>query len=428
MKARIELEHTEVVPLSNSKDLDPLMERIGNARVVLLGEASHGTHEYYTWRTAISKRLIEEKGFNFIAVEGDWPDCYRVNRYVKGFDYQHQKPDEVLSEFNRWPTWMWANWEIAALITWLKTHNSRKLPDRKAGFYGLDVYSLWESLETLMEYLNKTDRHSASIVEKALACFSGYGKNEQRYALNALNASCREQVVQLLREVRLRSPMYNNDPEAALNTTQNAYIAVEAERYYSNMISFDEQTWNIRDRHMMDTLERLMEFHGEASKAIVWEHNTHVGDARYTDMEAEGLFNLGQLARQRYPGEGTFIVGFCSYAGTVIAGDSWGAEMREQDVPPARKGSIEDILHHDSEQDRLFIFGPGSINSVFDRILPHRAIGVVYNPGREHGNYVPSHMNKRYDALIYLEQTRALHPLHIMPDPGQVPETYPFEY
>jgi len=422
---------SKIYPITNSKDLDPLMKRVGDARIVLLGEASHGTHEYYTWRTAISKRLIEEKGFNFIAVEGDWPDCYRVNRYVKGFDEQDKAPEKVLKAFNRWPTWMWANWEIVSLMHWMKTYNLKQPADKRAGFYGLDVYSLWESLETLIEYLEKTDPAAARIAEKVMDCFAGYQKNEKLYAINSLTASCKEDVVKLLKEIRLRSPLYNQDPEAALNTTQNAYVAVEAENYYRNMIGFNENTWNIRDRHMMETLNRVLEFHGPESKAIVWEHNTHVGDARYTDMRKSAMFNIGQLAREQYSENETVILGFGSYSGTVIAGDNWGANMREMEVPEAQKGSIEEFLHDELGRNSLIIFDRASESSMeetFNKVFPHRAIGVVYHPQFEEHNYVLSHFNRRYDAFIFLEETKALHPLHIHPDKSQVPETYPFEF
>jgi erythromycin esterase len=414
-------------PITNSKDLDPLLDRISDARLVLLGEASHGTHEFYTWRTAISKRLIEEKGFNFIAVEGDWPDCYRVNQYIKGYSDADKEAHEVLKAFRRWPTWMWGNWEIAALVTWLKNFNALKAKEKRIGFYGLDVYSLWESMETLLSYLEKTDPSVAKIAEKALDCFSGYRKNEQEYAINSLSAPCRDEVLKLLKEVRMNVMHYNRDPEAALNTTQNAHVAVEAEKYYRNMIAFDDHTWNIRDRHMMNTLNRLFDFHGPASKGIVWEHNTHVGDARFTDMKNAGMLNIGQLARVQYPLSQSVIIGFSSYKGTVIAGNSWGAPMQEMEVPEGKKGSIEEILHTESPENRMIIFNESN-SERFGEPVPHRAIGVVYHPQQEKHNYVPSYITKRYDALIFLDKTTALHPLHIRPDLTQVPETYPFEF
>ena len=414
-----------VFPLSNPRDLDPLIAEAGNKRIVLLGEASHGTHEYYTWRTAITRRLIEEKGFGFVAVEGDWPDCYRVNRYVKGFDNKGKNPDDVLRGFQRWPTWMWANWEVAALLEWMRSFNRKK--SEKAGFYGLDVYSLWESMDVLYEYLKVNDPSAAAIVEKAISCFAGSSRNEQRYALNSLSQPCREQVIKLLREMKRKSRSYNHDPEAELNTLQNAHVAVEAEKYYSNMVRFDDNTWNIRDRHMMDTLNRLLGFYGKDAKAVVWEHNTHVGDANFTDMAANGMFNMGQLAREQYPAN-CFIVGFGSYAGTVMAASSWGAPMQEMELPEAAPGSIEDLLHSESSDDRLMIFSQMGKYSLPEAKVPHRAVGVVYDPLIENYNYVPSLMSRRYDAFVYLDETRALHPLHVTAEPGLVPDTYPFEF
>lgn len=413
-----------VYALSNPKDLDPLIRAAEGKRFVLLGEASHGTHEYYTWRAAITRRLVEEHGFSFVAVEGDWPDCYRVNRYVKGHDLTDKKPDDVLRGFQRWPTWMWANWEISALLEWMRTHNRRAR--NRAGFYGLDVYSLWESMEVLVEYLERADPEAARVAEKALACFSGSSRNEQQYAINSLSKPCREEVITLLKEMRRRAPHYNHDPEAELNALQNAHIAVEAEKYYSNMVHFDDNTWNIRDRHMMDTLNRLADFHGKDSKAIVWEHNTHVGDAAFTSMAEQGLFNIGQLVREQYPGQ-SLIVGFGCYEGSVMAASAWGAPMQELDVPPAMEGSAEDLLHIASEDSRVIIFSEMSDLEDFGRRLPHRAIGVVYDPGNERYNYVPSVMARRYDAFIFIDQTVALHPLHVTAEPGLVPDTYPFE-
>jgi erythromycin esterase len=427
MKKKILMRNNTYYPLNDSKDLDPLMERIGDSRIVMLGEASHGTHEYYTWRSAISRRLIEEKGFDFIAVEGDWPDCYRVNRYVKGNDHSDKSPQELIRTFNRWPTWMWGNWEIVSLVEWMKKYNALPSAKKKAGFYGLDVYSLWESLEALVDYLKKRDEPAFEIAEKALNCFQAAGRDEQNYAARALTDSCKKEAIDLLHEIRRKAMFYNHDAEASLNATQNAHVAVEAEKYYSNMISFDDKTWNIRDRHMMDTLNRLLEFHGKDSKAIVWEHNTHIGDARFTDMKAEGLFNIGQLARMHYSEKNTVLVGFGSYAGKVIAGDRWGAPMRELDVPPARKNSIEEILHNESAENRMIIFEPEMMDKRFTETIPHRAIGVVYHPEKERWNYVPTIMGRRYDAFIYLDETSALHPLHIKTDKAQVPETYPFE-
>jgi len=417
--------------LDNPADLAPLLERVGDVRHVLLGEASHGTNEYYTWRTAISKKLIAEKGFNFIAVEGDWPDCYKINRYVKGFEYQDKKPEDLLKEFDRWPTWMWANWEIVSLITWLKEYNSDLPANKRVGFYGLDVYSLWESMESLMKYLEKEDPKAAEIARQAMLRFEPYGEDEQSYARaqHRMSSSCQEEVIKLLAEIRRKAPIYDHDPEASLNTEQNAVIAVNAEKYYRNMMGFNVNTWNLRDRHMMDTLNRILRFYGKGAKAIVWEHNTHIGDARYTDMAKSGDINVGQLVREEKGENDTLLVGFGSYSGSVIAGKSWGAPMESKVVPEAREGSVEYHLHEASASNRLLIFDRKNKNERFGQVMPHRAIGVIYYPVYEkHGNYVPTILNARYDAFIYLDKTKALHPLHLTPDGHKVRETYPFEY
>ena len=410
-------------------DLDKLLDRIGDAQYVLLGEASHGTHEYYTWRSQISKRLILEKGFSFIAVEGDWPDCYRINRYVKGYADAGLNALEVLHTFNRWPTWMWANWEIVALTEWLRKYNQSLPYGNKIGFYGLDVYSLWESLDAMMNYLKKEDPQAARVVERAIQCFAPYGEEGQEYAMATkyFSESCRDELIQVLQEVRKKSLSYDHDPEASLNTEQNAIVALNAERYYQAMVSFGAESWNIRDTHMAETLDRLVKFHGEGAKAIVWEHNTHIGDARYTDMRQENMVNVGQLTREAYGEKNVVLVGFGSYEGSVIAGDAWDAPMEKMIVPPAKPGSVEALLHEDGLGDQLLIFNNPEIRQRFDKKLGHRAIGVVYHPERERfGNYVATLLPSRYDAFIFLDKTQALHPLKIHPSGHQTPETFPF--
>jgi erythromycin esterase len=402
------------------------MERIGDARFVLLGEASHGTHEYYTWRSRISKRLIEEKGFSFIAVEGDWPDCYRINRFIKDYPNAGSYSAEVLRNFRRWPTWMWANWEIASLTDWLRGYNEGRSPEKKIGFYGLDVYSLWESLESLLDYLRKEDPEAARLAREAIQCFEPYGEEVRGYSY-ALAEPCRSEVKKLLREIRRKAAGYDHDREAPLNTEINAMVAVNAERYYEQMTSFGPESWNIRDTHMVDTLNHLMHFHGPTAKAIVWEHNTHIGDARYTNMKNNGMVNVGQLVREQNPEKDVLLVGFGSYQGTVIAGEDWGDEMKEMPVPSARPGSIEETLHQENPENQLLIFDPSDLKDPFSDVKPHRAIGVVYHPERERfGNYVPTVLNARYDAFLFLDQTRALFPLHLHPDSHQLPETYPY--
>lgn len=418
-------------PLKDKNDLQPLLDHIGNARIVMLGEASHGTHEYYTWRAHISKRLIEEKGFDFIAVEGDWPDCYRLNRFIKGYDNEHKSVREVLETFTRWPTWMWANWEVVALGNWLQKHNTGLSADKKIGFYGLDVYSLWESMESIMKYLRKTDPSALKVAEKAYKCFEPYKENEgQSYARVSkfVPDLCQTEVVDLLKEIQQKLPTYNSDYENVFNAEQNALIAVNAERYYRAMIEGGPHSWNVRDRHMADTLQRLLKFHGENSKVIVWEHNTHIGDSRATDMVDDGMFNIGELARIENHDKGVVLVGFGSYKGTVMATREWEARMQTMELPPAQKGSWEYLLRKAGKEDKLLLMDDFSNNStLMENHIGHRAVGVVYNPKFErNGNYVPTILPKRYDAFIYLDETKAVHPLHIKPDGHQMPETFPF--
>ena len=413
--------------LHNSKDLDALLAEMDGRSVIMLGEASHGTHEFYSWRTAISKRLIEEQGYNFIAVEGDWPDCYLINRFVKGYKDAGDDIRQVLNKFDRWPTWMWSNWEIAALAEWMREYNGRLHPDKKAGFYGLDVYSLWDSMYNMMEYLSKEDPKAAESVKKALHCFEPFTEDESGYAYYSLrNHGCSDVVVDLLKEIRMKAQYLDGDREAGFNTEQNALIAVNAEKYYRSMIGFDNESWNIRDRHMIETLQRLMDFHGKDAKGIVWEHNTHIGDARATDMKRAGMINIGQLAREKYGEENVYLCGFGCYKGSVIAGEEWGATMQEMKVPSARQGSVEEYLHNKNEGDGYLLFSDEP-DKKFENKLPHRAIGVVYNPANEkYGNYVSSFMSQRYDAFIFIDETKALHPMHIKPNGHKMPETYPF--
>ena len=414
-------------PLADAADLDPLLDRIGEARYVLLGEASHGTHEYYLWRARISRRLIEEKGFRFIAVEGDWPDCYRVNRYVQG-EPGDATAEEALRAFSRWPTWMWANWEVAALAEWIRNHNAGRPEDERVGFFGLDVYSLWESLYAVIGYLRRHHPDAVSAAYEAFRCFQPYAEDPQEYARATLFVpdDCRQEVLALLRTVRERAAAHASATATSLDAVMNAEALAGAEAYYRTMVGGGGASWNLRDRHMADTLDRLMRFHGPDAKAIVWEHNTHVGDARYTDMADAGMHNVGQLVRQEHAAAGVVLVGFGSYEGTVIAGRNWEAPLEVMPVPPARSGSWEHALHLMAADDRLLLFrpphDPGDALAV---PRGHRAIGVVYRPELEWGNYVPTVLPLRYDAFLYLDRTEALHPLHVEPRGGP-PELYPW--
>ena len=417
-------------PMESDDDLHPLWDRIGEARYVLLGEASHGTSEYYSWRSRISQWLIREKGFSFIAVEGDWPDCYRVNRYIKGAPDSGNSAREVLHAFDRWPTWMWANEEVTALAESLRRENDSRPDEKKVGFYGLDVYSLWDSMKAVIEYLERTDPAAVSAARRAYRCFEPYGEDVQEYARATafVPASCEREVIDLLSTLRRRIPEHRSDRESAFNAEQNALVARNAELYYRTMMQGGAPSWNVRDLHMVETLERLMAFHGAGAKGIVWAHNTHVGDARATDMSREGMFNIGQLVRERHRPDEVVLVGFGSYHGSVIAASEWGSPMARMAVPPAREGSFEEILHQIGAKDQLFIFNEGRPDGRLFAPRGHRAIGVVYDPRLErYGNYVPTILPRRYDAFLFIDESSALHPLHIrLHEEGDLPETYPF--
>ncbi len=433
----------------NEKDLDLLLEHIDDARYVLLGESSHGTSEFYRWRAEITKRLITEKGFSFIAVEGDWPDCYRVNRYVKGLENSGSSAYEVLNAFSRWPTWMWANREIVDLIEWLRRHNDKRVEnhDNKVGFYGLDVYSLWESLDAVMGYLQKNYPHAMKSAIEAYRCFEPYGRDVEEYARATafIPESCEDDVANMLIELRRKagSTGENDDDnhqfksdgkEAHFNAEQNAVVAKNAELYYRTMMKGGAASWNVRDHHMMNTLERLMKFHGSGAKSIVWAHNTHIGDARATDMRQARMVNLGQLAREQAGRDSVVLVGFGTYKGTVIASKEWGKPMERMSVPPAIDGSWDSFLHslgdHNAGSNKLLTFAyadkfkPGS---PFLESKGQRAIGVVYNPSYEkYGNYVETILPARYDAFLFIDETHALHPLHMQVSlDEELPETFP---
>jgi erythromycin esterase len=407
----IKLPASGISALQSEQDLDVLLSQIGNARYVLLGEASHGTAEFYTWRSAITRRLIREKGFNIIAVEGDWPAAYEVNRYIRG-EQNAATAAGALQSFQRWPTWMWANQEIATLTEWLRQYNQGQTSN-PVGFYGLDMYSLWESLDAVSRF-GEADAATLAAVRKAQSCLAPYNQDEQAYAqATAGGASCAEALGQVLQAVQNRKGQLPAGHEEAFNAEQNALVAVNAERYYRAMMGSSASSWNVRDRHMMETFNRLNAHYGSHAKIIVWEHNTHVGDARYTDMAAAGEVNIGQLVREEHAQAGVYIVGFGTYEGTVIASSYWGGPVTNMKVPAAQAGSWEALLHQTAPADKLINLQLWRTDKSLIQRRGHRAIGVVYNPNREAGNYVPSDLPNRYDAFIFIDKTQALHPLPV---------------
>jgi erythromycin esterase-like protein len=431
------------IPLNSSQDLDRLVQQVGDSKYVLLGEATHGTSEFYRWRATITRRLIEEKGFKFVAVEGDWPDCFEANKFIKSRDSGKKPVNEILADsFKRWPTWMWANWEITELLEWMKMYNQNLPSEKQTGFYGLDVYSLYESIGSVMKFVKDLgDPESYEAAMSVFRCFEPYAKDPVRYGkavkTKKFSEGCKKEVLKLLSnmkkkyELALSKTVDPKQKEDIFAAQMNSKVLVDAENYYKIMLTSSNESWNVRDDHMADTLDSLMDFHGKDAKCIVWAHNTHVGDARYTDMADSGERNIGQIVRERHGNDGVFIVGFGTNEGTVIAGEEWDAPWQEMHAPSAPYNSWEFLLREANGKNipnKMLIFPQIDERKVFDDVRGHRAIGVVYNPETDrYGHWVPTVLGRRYDAFIYLDKTMALNPLPDEPDLTlQPPETYPW--
>lgn len=398
--------------LLNDASLNKIVEAIGDAKIVMIGEASHGTSEFYNVRAELSKRLIEQKGFQLIAVEGDWPSAQTVNRYVKGYSEEGETiKDVLLKAFHRWPSWMWANEEVATFTEWLKEFNKNR--EQKVGFYGIDLYSLFESIDEVLKFLSNNPHYQVDLehAKKAFTCFEPYNRMPEHYALSTAHFSdeCISEVASLLHSLRNHEEHYSSSQEEDLNVVMNALVAKNAEAYYREMMS-NVKSWNTRDYHMVEAIHELRNYYGEETKIIVWEHNTHIGDASETSMKNEQLINVGQVIRDQCGKENTYAIGFGTYEGTVIAAESWGDPYKIIKIPPAQRSSLEDQLHAASPEDKVLLFNDKN-RELFNDWIGHRAIGVVYNPEFEaYGNYVPSRVGSRYDAFIYIDQTNALNP------------------
>jgi erythromycin esterase-like protein/predicted phosphoribosyltransferase len=410
-------------------DYDRLIERATAARYVLLGEPSHGTHEFYRERAEITKRLIAESGFTAVAVEADWPDAYRVNRYVRGAG-EDRGADQALSDFRRFPVWMWRNAEVAEFVTLLREWNDAVSPSaQRVGFYGLDLYSLHRSMEAVVGLLDEIDPEAARRARERYACFDQFGRDPQVYAYETGIAGaepCEQQAVEQLLELQ----KIGTDAEGPLDqdrhfyAEQNARLVANAEQYYRAMFRGGVESWNLRDRHMAQTLEALTEHLERTSgptKVVVWAHNSHLGDARSTELGQSGELNLGQLVRERV-GEQALLVGFTTYSGTVTAASDWGAPAERKRVRPALPGSWEELLHETSVE--RFLLDAWTLKG---RRL-ERAIGVVYRPETERiSHYFRAQIAGQFDAVIHIDETTAVEPLEISSEweRGELPETYP---
>jgi erythromycin esterase-like protein len=427
-------------PLSgNLHDYDPLLNLIHDARFCLLGEATHGTHEFYRERAEITKRLIREKAFTAVAVEADWPDAFRVNRYVRGLS-DDRNANEALGGFKRFPTWMWRNTVILEFVEWLRAYNS-SLPANapKVGFYGLDLYSLYTSIEAVLNYLKQIDPEAAKRALYRYSCFEQFAENTQAYGYAAnfgLSDSCEREVVDQLVELRRRAAEYaSRDGRVAQDefffAEQNARLVLNAERYYRMMFQGRVESWNLRDQHMAETLESLVKHlnsQGQHAKIAVWEHNSHLGDARATYMADFGEMNVGQLVRERY-GPEAVLVGFTTYTGTVTAASDWDGPAERKRVRPALEESYEAAFHDVGVPGFLLPLRDteGGAIAVSDPRL-ERAIGVIYLPQTERqSHYFEARLAEQFDAVIHFDQTLALEPLerYALWESGEPPETYP---
>jgi erythromycin esterase-like protein len=427
---RVDLENLKkaVWPLTGAKkDYDPLLERIGDCNFALLGEASHGTHEFYRQRAEITERLITEKNFTAVAVEADWPDAYRVNRFVRG-EPGDAEAVEALSGFKRFPTWMWRNADVLDFVGWLRHHNDLLPPGKiRAGFYGLDLYSLHESISAVLQYLEKVDPEAARRARYRYSCFDHFGEDVQRYGYAAefgLTRSCENEVIEQLVELRKKAVELserNGLPDDELFfAEQNALVIKNAEEYYRKMFRDRISSWNLRDRHMTQTLEALfnhLKRRDGHAKIVVWAHNSHLGDARATELGRKGEWNVGQLARERY-GRDAILVGFTTYTGTVTAASDWNSPAEQKRVRPALPDSYEALFHGLAIPDFLLTVTDGASPTVeIPRPLLERAIGVVYLPDIERvSHYFYADLARQFDSILHFDVTRGVEPLERNPE------------
>ncbi len=423
--------------VGSADDYDPLLELIGDGCLVLLGEASHGTHEFYRERALITRRLIEEKGFTGVAVEADWPDAYRVNRYVRGAR-EDRDAEEALRGFQRFPTWMWRNAEVLDFVGWLRAHNEGRDPADAVGFYGLDLYSLYASIEAVVAYLERIDPPAAARARERYACFEqfgGAGHEYGRWASLGISEPCRRGVTDQLLDLHRNSVAYlRRDGLAAEDdqfyAEQNARLITSAEEYYRTMFSSHTASWNLRDRHMADTVRRLLahlERHGERAKLVIWAHNSHIGDARRTEMGERGELNLGQLVRS-HPPHGTTLVGFTTFSGTVTAASAWDGPAERKRIRPALPESYEALFHRLGEPRFLLPLRGSEDGLGLWKPRLERAIGVIYRPETERqSHYFAAQIPFQFDAVIHIDETRAVEPLERTStwESTEPPETYP---
>lgn len=430
----------------SARDYDPLMRLVGDANFVLLGEASHGTREFYRERALISQRLILEKGFNAIAVEADWPDAYRVNQYVRGtsalpMTVADTSARQALEGFQRFPSWMWRNKEVEKFVEWLRGHNvSQDFESRRVGFYGLDLYSLFKSIEEVSLYLDVIDKEEGRRARARYSCFNHFNQDSRYYAQVVgfgMSTSCETVVVEQLRALYALADRYRKVGdtlalEAMFSAQQNARLVVNAEEYYRTMYQGHVSSWNMRDQYMTETLgaisKHLSQTNGEPAKIVVWAHNSHIGDARGTEMTRRGEWNIGQLARELY-GDKAVLIGMTTYQGSVTASSDWDVPAETKQVIPALDGSYEAAFHEANIGDFMLNFKHDHMLS--RALMPHRlerAIGVIYRPSTERfSHYFYSSMSRQFDAVLHFDQSQNVEALELekFGEVSEAPETFP---
>ncbi len=420
--------HGEEFDATATASLDGLIDRIGNARIVLIGEASHGTSEFYLMRTAITRRLIEEKDFRIVAIEADWPDAARIDHYVRHREAQASE----WQAFSRFPTWMWRNEETAHFVDWLHEYNAELSHESRCGFYGLDLYSLYTSVDAITRYLDDVDPDLAALARHRYGCLSPWEADPAAYghaAITGAYRNCEQAVTRMLADLHGKRQTYElRDGERFLDASQNAQLVANAERYYRAMYYGSRTSWNLRDGHMFDTLENLLNFHGGYSKAVVWAHNSHIGDASATEMGKRGEHNLGQLCRKGYPGQ-TLHIGFGTHHGEVAAATNWDGPMETKTVRPSHPQSYENQFHRTGAAGLILPMRPGrEFDLVQELVKPRleRAIGVIYRPETElSSHYFEAILPEQFDEYIWIDRTNAITRLRSSRMKG-LPDTYPF--
>jgi erythromycin esterase-like protein len=427
--------HTALRPVADVEDCRMVVDFIGDAELALIGEASHGTHEFYANRAHVTRQLVLQSGFRAVVVEADWPDAYRVNRYVR---HESRDPNAVaaLEDFKRFPTWMWRNADVVAFVEWLREHNEGLPPEQQVGFYGMDLYAMFSSMRAVIDYLQRTDPDAAKRAQERYACFDRYGEDPQAYAyVDTFELeSCEDAVVEVLRNLQRRAAELVIDSAPARDAyffaEQNARLVKNAEEYYRTMFRGGTQSWNLRDQHMAGTIEALRHYLSEPdnpAKLAIWAHNSHLGDARATQMGQRGELNVGQLMRERFPGK-TALIGYTTAHGTVTAASDWGEPVEMKRVRPAHPDSYEHLFHELSTPRFFLPLDNESVHHALKRPRLERAIGVIYHPETERqSHYFHASLSSQFDAVLHFDHTSAVRPLETTAQwtLHEVPETFP---